>query len=304
MNVEFVSRIIGLVLEGSRITSAMFTQDFADRNGERWLSLPEELGRRPQPPQLAQSLHSLERRGRASAEAASSELASIDWRRGLAKGNYLPGQVAYQGVVYDRKDMLMLHNKLLDKAHAAFANGPTRPAAEDITGIASSVDDDDAVHVAISEQPKANGGMSAGQGLTARGGGIHAISADEDLEDPKLPANLRRSSNSRYSSNPGSRQQRPGSQGQPQAQGSRGTMSGPLGETEPPPPRPPGTSPATVGATPPPGFSSDRGPGSEGGGSAYKDGNAPLRLPAIGKAAGTAAASAPPLRPKALTARG
>jgi len=234
--VEFVSRILGLVLEGNRVTSAMLVQDYSDRQGERWLSLPEELSRRPEQPQLA---HNLLKKQGSSGNALTFEkgsgdsLVPIDWRKGLARGSYLPGQVAYQGLVYERRDMLALHHKLLDKAHAAFVKGPQ----EDASNSAAPPPN-------ISAQPGANGGKPGSAGfahnldLSVRGHEasrehlLLASGEDKSREDAKLSSSMRKGPPSPTGAT--RLMQRPGSQGQPQAKGSRGTMWGPLGETEPP----------------------------------------------------------------------
>jgi len=242
INVEYLSRIIGLVLEGERLTSAMLVQDFADRSAEKWLSLPVELGRRPQMPQIAESLD--QQRHREGWNRQRPELVPIDPRKGLVKSEYLPGQVSYQGVVYERKDFLLLQHKLLQKAHGALVKGP--------------LGDDDSNVATVSGQPGASGGIAVGQVPV---NSIHTKVEEEDEKSKSKPSSpgFRRGGGSR---------QRPGSQGQPQAMGSRGTMSGPLGETTPPPP--PSLLPSE-----PHGERSNR-----------SSGAAPLRLPAINGAVG------------------
>jgi len=257
-----------LVLEGERLTSAMLIQDFTDRGAERWLSLPAELGRRPQMPQVAEGLEQ-QRQREGSWNRQHTELVPIDARKGLVRSEYLPGQVSYQGVVYERKDFLLLHHKLLQRAHGALVKGPL---GDDGSNVAS-----------VAGQPGANGGIAVGQVPV---NGFLAKHEEEGEKSKSSSPAFRRSSASR---------QRPGSQGQPQAMGSRGTMSGPLGETSPspPPPQPPSE---------PPGERPSR---------------ASVRLPAIGSGSGggdstarsgsVAESSSPPLTggmvQKAFTAR-
>lgn len=299
-SVEFLSRIIGLVLEGDRVANAMLVQDFADRHAEQWLAVPEELGKRAQPPQLAQNLD----KKRLGLGKVQQELIPIDWRRGLVKSGYIPGQVPFQGVVYERKDMLLLHHKLLERAHSAFLEGPSAEETSSAVTMAS-----------ISLQPTANGGIPASseKGSFYRGAGeVSAYSRDywpprevpmeEDLEDPKLSSGpSARRTPQRPGSQGGRPQQRPGSQGQPQAKGSRGTMWGPLGETEPPTmPHPPSTSPPmgrpSLDTNSPgggPRASATGGDGSVLGPPPGGAGQSSLRLPVIAKGGGNFGNSGP-----------
>lgn len=246
INVEYLSRILGLVLESERVASAVHVQDFTDRGAERWLTLPADAeGRHAPPSQSAGALlderKRMQQSGKESFHKATSEVVSIDWRKGLAKCEYLPGGVSFGGTVYERRDILLLHHRLLQKAHDAFMKGP----GNDEVGLVS---------LSITRQPGANGGAAAGEDLThssplAKSNERRSLAkkVDEESEDLKLAATSSFHNSSRSS------RQRAGSQGQPQAMGSRGTMSGPLSETVP--------SPEVVSA-------SARGP-------------APLKLPAI-----------------------
>lgn len=302
MNVEFLSRIIGLVLEGERLSNAMLVQDFADRGAEKWLSIPSELHRRSQQPLTAEALEAQRNReahGRKS--CTTGDLVQIDWRKGVVSSQYMPGQVAYQGVAYERRDLMLLHHKLLQKAHSALTKGPdvgsNNVAAKSSAdtggmeyGFSSSIAA--AAPATITTQPSARGGIAVGQGakaftktvldqyasayssaaggriLSDNGGpgggklttpdarsgsggsntkalegakvlGERTPTADSgvqgDLEDAAKYAGSQRSST----------RQRPGSQGQPQAVGSRGSMFGSLGETAPPPPQRPASDEAS-----------------------------------------------------------
>merc|ERR1712190_215172 len=159
-----------------------------------------------------------------------------DFRRGLARAGYRPGQVTFSGHNFDRRDLLILHNRLLLKAQQQFSQGPEQPTqpstqsplppkSQSVTQLqrvslpakgsqqAASVSE-------IAMQPGARGGTSAEQERPLSKGYPAGKGLDEYWPSSR--------------NSPGGRQ-RPGSQGQPQAVGSRGTASGPLGETEPPP---------------------------------------------------------------------
>mmetsp|Transcript_63157 Transcript_63157/g.175113 ORF Transcript_63157/g.175113 Transcript_63157/m.175113 type:complete len:680 (+) Transcript_63157:97-2136(+) len=238
VNLEFISRILGLVLEGQRVSSALHIQDFADRGAEKWLSFATEVGRRPQQPQNAEDLEQQRPRrfdGKDAFGRASHELVTVDFRKGLASGEYLPGRVPFGGNSYERRDLLLVHHKLLHRAHAAYVRGPfdEEPAAAAANA-----------PVSVSGQPGANGGAATGQAFPNARSPPKTASRHsgqgrdgEDSEDPRLgttaPSPKRSGETTRGSSAPSggyaggsinSSRQRPGSQGQPQAMGS------PLGE--------------------------------------------------------------------------
>merc|ERR1712039_275354 len=149
------------------------------------------------------------------------DIVPIDWRKGLARCEHLPGGVCFGGTVYERRDILLLHHRLLEKAHGAFMRGPVG-------------DDSGSFPVAISRQPGANGGAEAGRSQSntntpskSNARRSHAGKVDEESEDLKPLT-----TSSHHNSSRGSRQHS-GSQGQPQAMGSRGTMSGPLTDATP-----------------------------------------------------------------------
>lgn len=121
-NLEFLSRIFGLALEGTRMASALQAQDFADRLGERWLCSPSDAWRMAEP---AQQIEALEKqRGHATNHRANEEPVMLDLKKPVPVGKYLPGQVSWGEGIYDRRDLLVLNHRLLQKAHHAFVNGP------------------------------------------------------------------------------------------------------------------------------------------------------------------------------------
>lgn len=234
-SLAYHSHILGLVLESERVTNALHVQDYADRLAEHWLGPPTDLGRRAQPAYTAEMLERLPRHemdgGRCSGNPAMHKLVPVDAFKGLARLEYVPGSVQIGGCQYDRRDVLLLHHKLLQKAHAAFQIGPPREVDTFTVGLDLAP-----------RQPAANGGIasstpsrvpvSRSKKMVGDGFGY-----DDFSEDPKSTAASTTTGTFRGSTashRPGSQGQRPGSQGQPQAMGSRGTMFGSLGETEPP----------------------------------------------------------------------
>mmetsp|Transcript_63989 Transcript_63989/g.208764 ORF Transcript_63989/g.208764 Transcript_63989/m.208764 type:complete len:659 (+) Transcript_63989:132-2108(+) len=241
INVEFLSRIIGLVLEGERLSSAMFVQDFADKSAERWLSLPSEQGRRATAPL---SVEALEQQRHREAFRKGGDLVAIDWRKGLVTSDYLPGQVAYQGIAYERRDLMLLHHKLLHKAHSALMKGPSSEkvgsgpsvAGAIGSGLAGASAAAAAATTSVLGPPQPQLSQSAGPTMqpSARGG----IAAGQVVQSARAPGkgspeDLAEDASKYSGMQQGSNRQRPGSQGQPQAMGSRGSMSGPLGDTSP-----------------------------------------------------------------------
>lgn len=288
VSIEYLSRILALVLETSRISNALEMQDFVDRCAERWLSVPDDLGKRPQPSTTVEAFEQQQHEHQRHAQHphqhdwwSTSDLVQIDWRTGLASGEYLPGQVSYGGSVFERKELLLLHHRMLTKAHAAFQLGPKRELTS-IHGFTAA-----ASGCMQPAQPCANGCASSAQQPSSRKSAKSAktcSTVDEDPEDPKFSAE------SSLRGSRGSGRQRPGSQGQPQAMGSRGSMCGSLGETEPPP-----------------GWHSLAGPAGR-----PTPTPVPLRLPSLNcdgtgdlgaSGARTSEATSGALNPKALTAR-
>merc|ERR1719183_1728199 len=127
-SLSYLSRVLGLVLEGERVTSALHVQDYADRLGQRWLGRPEDLDHRMEPPHTVEMLEKIPRRcpgdiSHMSGNPSLQKLVPVDPRKGLAKLGYFPGKISYGGSLYDRQDMLALHSRLLAKAHTAFEKG-------------------------------------------------------------------------------------------------------------------------------------------------------------------------------------
>lgn len=236
-SLAYLSRVLGLVLEGERVTSALHVQDFVDRLGERWLGRPEDSDRRAQAAHTADMLEKMPRRFPGDTDCISGnpsmfKLVPLDPRQGLAKLGYVPGRISYGGSHYDRQDMLLLHSKLLQKAQTAFERGPPKdPALGPIKELASFMS---------TGQPSAIGGTGGSTRILGRpkktfGDGS---GADDFSEDPKSTAastGTRQLSTHGSRQRPGSQGHRPGSTGQPQGTGSRGAMFGSLGDTEPPP---------------------------------------------------------------------
>lgn len=235
VNVEFLSRILGLVLEGQRVSNALTIQDFSDRGAERWLCLANEVGRRAQQPVTADGLEQQRPRKYEGKDALrpTHEMVTVEFRKGLVAGEYLPGQVPFGGVVHERRDLLLAHHRLLQRAHTAYVRGPF---GEDLAAGGPTVHG----------QPGANGGVAAGQPAASpprpppkleskRGGGdTEELLLAEAFKTPKHGEGGSASSGGAHALAGSGGRQRPGSQGQPQAMGSRGTASGPLGETAPP----------------------------------------------------------------------
>lgn len=241
----YLSRIVGLVLESERVTSALHVQDYVDRSGERWLGRPEDLDHHAQQPHTAEMLEKVPRRypgdiDRISGNPSMHQLVSVDPQRGFAKMAYVPGRVAYGGLHYDRQDMLLLQNKLLQKAYAAFEKGPNKDASLRFLK-------EYAHHAG---QPSAVGGTGGSHGSSVRmlkktfGDGLGTNDFSEDPRSTAASTGTQfHSSAAVYGKRPGCKEGRPGSKdqghrpgstGQPQGTGSRGTMFGALGETEPP----------------------------------------------------------------------
>lgn len=234
VSVEYLGRIIGLVLEGEKLACAMSIQDYTDRKAERWMVLPDMNERPAQPPATAEQLTEQHRQG-VQVDEEDGRLHPVDWRKGLALDSYKPGPVAFRGVPYKRRELLLLHHKLLHKAHKAYSERWSTTDATAMRGNTANIQDV-AEYGSVRGQPCANGGMSAGRQVQASQSDKlwplptkpASVEFGDDDDDSRLKAHLAASR-----ANAGSRQ-RPGSQGQPSAGGSRGTMHGSLGETEPP----------------------------------------------------------------------
>jgi hypothetical protein len=262
-NLANLSRVLGLVLEGQRVTSALNVQDYVDRMGEHWLGRPEDAERRAQTATTADMLEKIRHRSPGQPDGdpgmlSMNHLVPIDPRQGLAKLGYVPGRISYGGSQYDRQDMLLVHNRLLTKARVAFQREslPTSASMKDEAAGISTRDctarSSRGMSSMLSVQPSAIGSTGGSNGFLKLSGRLKnnfGSLSDGFSEDGK-------SSSQRFSSTgsfkrPGSKEHRPGSgsTGQPQgtgSRGSRGTVFGTLGETEPPD-HPDGHRPEGVG---------------------------------------------------------
>eukprot|EP00933_Yihiella_yeosuensis_P043610 TRINITY_DN3849_c0_g1_i2.p1 TRINITY_DN3849_c0_g1~~TRINITY_DN3849_c0_g1_i2.p1 ORF type:complete len:650 (+),score=125.64 TRINITY_DN3849_c0_g1_i2:243-2192(+) len=241
-SVEYLSRLFGLTLEASRVATSLQIQDYADRSSERWLSVPRDhLG--PAQPLKPQELEKRrQRREELGFKASEDVVKDREVRGGLCRGGYQPGRVPYGGQTFDRQDLLILLNRLLIKASTSFNNGPPPEATKPPGGLATSKPAAKQIQRTPVQESESDEAFAVAMQPAARGG----ESAEQVQEDPKLGYTPKDKVNSEspgqtpplYGKSPptssGARQ-RPGSQGQPQAIGSRGTALGPLGETEPPP---------------------------------------------------------------------
>mmetsp|Transcript_39520 Transcript_39520/g.92958 ORF Transcript_39520/g.92958 Transcript_39520/m.92958 type:complete len:715 (-) Transcript_39520:30-2174(-) len=218
-SLEHVGKVLHLVLEGERIVSSLELQDFLDRSSEYWLRAPGGPCRRAAP--AVPGVEALPHRPTADLREESVEL---DPRKPtLVKDKYLPGPVQHNGSIYERRDLLVLFHKLVQKAQQGLAKGPL--SNSQLLNTAASI---------TAAQPSANGGLSVGQtsprstvteAASFRKGDVMGASLSESRATAALQAALITTAS----------RQRPGSQGQPQGTGSRGGMGGPLGETEAPP---------------------------------------------------------------------
>jgi len=224
--VEYLGRLVGLVIESERLASAMLVQDFTDRSGEKWLGMPTDSSRTQQPSVSADDLLE-QRRGGLDGDHrhARPSPVSVDWRRGLLLDTYLPGQVSFQGACYERRDILLLHDRLLQKALAAYQRGPLgeESVSLPISGAGT-----------VAFQPGAHGVAAADKKAKLQAQPM--LSASKVAELQELPKDFGQnapvpphSASSFSTDSRRSSRQRPGSQGL----GSRGAMLGPLGETEP-----------------------------------------------------------------------
>eukprot|EP00929_Paragymnodinium_shiwhaense_P091721 TRINITY_DN51628_c0_g1_i1.p1 TRINITY_DN51628_c0_g1~~TRINITY_DN51628_c0_g1_i1.p1 ORF type:complete len:654 (+),score=186.34 TRINITY_DN51628_c0_g1_i1:163-2124(+) len=214
-NMDYLGRLVGLVLESERVANALITQDFVDRRQERWL---DPSGKRREIPHatpsealLKEKVQSerLRARGGGKEENFAEDDKALDMKHGnfmMYPDRYKPGQVAFQGNAYDRRDMLLLHSKLLEKASYAYECAPSGSAMATAPKVAATV----------SLQPGAQGGSGTGAPslLIRKGGGKAGKSPPRTMQKWKgdTPAE-----DDRWSA-----AARCGSSGQPQAIGSRG----------------------------------------------------------------------------------
>lgn len=229
-DVEHIGRIMGLVIEAQRVSSSLQVQDFADRSCECWLTVASDKGRRPCQSLTAEALLHHSGASDGDGKRVPDYPTLVDVRKGHLKTEYLPGLVSFNGDIYDRKDILIVQHKLLTKAHDLLDAGmPTLAAATSRTKVrnaipllsgSSSADHErreeplkETLDAVVPMQPGASGGTAGAQT-------VHASRHSKDFDSSWPSGSTQR--------------QRPGSQGQPQGTGSRGSMFGSLGETMPP----------------------------------------------------------------------
>jgi hypothetical protein len=117
----------------------------------------------------------------------------VDARKGLRKATYMPGTVSYGDAMYERHDLLLIRDKLLVKAMEALRNGPDDPFMPAKRTLKA----------ADSPPPKSKDiDTKSPRGKREKGGSVHGSG------------------------------QRPGSQQQPNAGGSRGHGRGSLNDSD------------------------------------------------------------------------
>jgi len=244
--IDHLSRLMGLLIESDKVLNALSVQDLADRQTERWFTHPDESGRRPAPPQKVEALLSGKKKGMAGDGGRKpweqEPIVVLDWRKGFARDRYLPGAIAFGGDNYERQDILVIHHKLCQKASQALKEGP-----ESLPRLLSQVPS----LSCITLQPGASGGGAVGDPNNrtserrekrdssspiafATKFGFVAADPRELSESLGRGAGWEKGEKGSERGKSNGARQRPGSQGQPQAVGSRGTMFGSLGETAPP----------------------------------------------------------------------
>lgn len=160
-----------------------------------------------------------------STSTPNEELVTLDWRKGLARLAYDPGKVTFGEVLYDRQEMLAMQHKMLQKTKQLFHSMPGNLKVPESTVAATAPQPHELQPRAVGSKPGSQGSSSSARvskskefAQTSAEFPCGEVAEDQWGNRPKL------------SSRGGSRQ-RPGSQGQPQAMGSRGTAGfGPLEE--------------------------------------------------------------------------
>mmetsp|Transcript_70171 Transcript_70171/g.195254 ORF Transcript_70171/g.195254 Transcript_70171/m.195254 type:complete len:716 (+) Transcript_70171:61-2208(+) len=249
MTTAYLDRLLGLVLEGERVTNAMILQDFADRSGERWLGLPSNRARTAQPAMTAEDLQKQGGSRHRHTAPTQSDLVKIDHRGALCNDLYLPGKVSYGDRLFERQDLLLLHSRLLQKAHAAYKQNLHRSDAVDVPdSIVEALRSAKAEDVLVKPLSKLSMLRSEQKAFTLERMLLSLKSRNESMDDGSEDLRLnsvmshhecqKRSGDgseelrlNSVMSHRGS-QQRPGSQGQPQAMGSLGTTGASLGDTD------------------------------------------------------------------------
>lgn len=148
----------------------------------------------------------------------------------------------FRGALYEKQDILLMHHKLLQKAQAAFEKGPPRLSGPPPPPLAQSATSSPMLPGAsarrpVTLQPGAVGGVGGGAGKMAMSVGRRELLAAPELRAAAsaVPDGKEEASEDRKATSPSARRpllaQRPGSQDQPEAVGSTGSMFGPLGAT-------------------------------------------------------------------------
>jgi len=243
--IDYLRKVLELALEGEKMSSSLQIQDFADRLGECWLGTPSDSKRKPATTQTAHSLEKLqphyensgiERRDFAAESMAS--LVPLDGMRGLAKLEYLPGAISYEGRQFDRRHFLLHHHRMVSKAKAYLDDfkkhryahrgqgSPRRSRSKESAQKSPRklsnanhppLEDDGTDHPDASKitlQPSAKGGLGGNTMSGLPKGG--SSGSDGSITEEVLVEQLKAMSGS------GGFGQRPGSRHQPQAGGSKG----------------------------------------------------------------------------------
>jgi hypothetical protein len=240
-SLEYLTKVLALVLEGEKMANALHIQEFADRCGECWLASPADAKRKPPATHTAQSLEKLkpnyEHLGRGMASEDMMSLVPIDAKRGLAKLEYQPGAISYGGSQFDRKGFLLLHHRMLTKARSFLDRGPgqftSQPVADlrDVSRAPQYADDEaePPEESKITMQPGANGGRGGTElsALPKSGSCIDEVSEDREPEYLKATGSAGHSGGGSGSNDVG---QRPGSRHQP---GARGSSAGDPSRSQP-----------------------------------------------------------------------
>eukprot|EP00928_Gymnodinium_smaydae_P041492 TRINITY_DN28077_c0_g3_i1.p1 TRINITY_DN28077_c0_g3~~TRINITY_DN28077_c0_g3_i1.p1 ORF type:complete len:692 (+),score=133.82 TRINITY_DN28077_c0_g3_i1:52-2076(+) len=137
---HYLSRVLALLLEGEQVVSAISVQDYADRSAECWLGVAEHA-RPPHKPVMAEDLIDQSRlKQETFANYNDKGLVQIDYRRGFATDSYKPGQVLFKGKTYERRDLILMHHKLLQQVRAALERGPLEARLEAFSNIIADSD--------------------------------------------------------------------------------------------------------------------------------------------------------------------
>merc|ERR1711871_1440093 len=242
---EHFNKVLALTIESEKMGNALHIQEFVDRCAECWLGTPPDAKRKPPAAQTAQSLEkwspSYENVRKDFADDDLVALVPVNMQTGLAKLGYLPGAICYGGKHFDRKGFLLLHHQMLTKARQ-FLERPQAQLAlphphrkrHHHHRHSAHPNDESSDAAKISLQPSANGGQGGSEApapLKNSGQGAVAEDLQPGSQSKALASAACSDGFQRAACSDGF--QRPGSQHQPQAMGSKGSMSGALGQTSP-----------------------------------------------------------------------